>query len=103
MSNKSFSMTCDSAEMRDEPSPWVIATISPKLPQASLRVQVFVDVWDESVWRVNVATPNHLELINPASMAVLRPIGIDRPSGQVLLGDDPIPEVDQLSCSFKTL
>ena len=96
-------MTCDAAEMRQMPSPWVVATISPELPQASLRVQVYADVWDEAIWRVSVATPTRLELSNPSSMAVLGPIGIDRSSGQVLLGNDPIPKFDQLSCSFKTL
>ena len=43
MSNKSFSMTCDALEFFDMPSPWIVATISPELPQASVRVQFYED------------------------------------------------------------
>ena len=102
MSNKSFSMTCDALEFFDRSSPWIVATISPELPQASVRVQVYEDKWDESVWRVIVATPTRLELANPGTAAVWGPIVIDRSKGKAGLGDG-VAEINQLICSFKTL
>ena len=102
MSNKSFSMTCDALEFFDRPSPWIVATISPELPQASVRVQFYEDKWQETVWRVSVTTPTRLELVNPGTAAVWSTIVIDRSKGKAGLGDG-VAEIDQLICSFKTL
>ena len=95
-------MTCDALKFFDRSSPWIVATISPEIPQASVRVQVYEDKWDESVWRVIVATPTRLELANPGTAAVWGPIVIDRSKGKAALGDG-VSEINQLSCSFKTL
>ena len=105
MSNKSFSMSCDAPEISglSNPSPYLEATVSPELPQASVRFQVYEDIWDEAVWRVAVSTPTRLELINTTARVVGR-IRIERSSGKVAtLATEPILETDWLSCSFKSL
>ena len=103
MSNKSFSMTCDAHEISGMPSPYLTATVSPELPQASVRWQVYEDIWSDAVWRVAVATPTRLELINTTSRIVGR-IRIERSSGKVATFlSEPILETDWMSCSFKTL
>ena len=105
MSNKSFSMSCDAPEISglSNPSPYLEATVSPELPQASVRWQVYEDIWSDAVWRVAVATPTRLELINTSSRIVGR-IRIERSSGKVATFlSEPILETDWMSCSFKTL
>ena len=52
MSDKTFSMTCDAAErFASSPSPHIVASVSPQLRQASVRVQNNKDEWtDDCEW-----------------------------------------------------
>ena len=94
-------MTCDADEHFNRPSPWIVATISPQLPQASVRVQFYEDTWLDEVWRISVVTPTRFDLVNP-STALWGPIVIDRSNAKAHLGDgDGI--INRLFCTFKTL
>ena len=109
MSDKPFSMTCDAGEaFASSPSPHIVATLSPQLRQASVRVQHKKDDWTEEVWILRTVTPTRLEVVNPKEGEYgnsLTPLQIDRQTGVARFfytGSDP--DLEHLSnCVFKTL
>ena len=109
MSDKPFSMSCDAGEaFASSPSPHIVATLSPQLRQASVRVQHKKDDWTEEVWILRTITPTRLELVSPIEGGYansVTPFQIDRQTGVARFfytGSDP--DVENLTnCTFKSL
>ena len=109
MSDKTFSMTCDAGEkFASSPSPHIVASVSPQLRQASVRVQHKEDDWTEEVWILQTITPTLLELVSSTEGGyanAVTPLQIDRQTGIARFfytGDDPALE-NLTNCTFKSL
>ena len=108
MSDKPFSMTCDAAKVfAGTPFPFIVATVSPQLPQASVRLQVKKGVWEEGVWILRTVTPTQLEIVNPGDGELgmyLAPLRINRQTKVAGFEFAGQSDTDPLTnCIFKTL
>ena len=109
MSDKPFSITCDAGKkFASAPSPHIVATLSPQLRQASVRVQHKKDDWTEEVWILRTITPTRLEVVNPKEGEYgdsLTPLQIDRQTGVArFFYTGSAPDIENLSnCTFKSL